>query len=121
MQAAAQRGEPYDIVTLDMRMPGMSGMDLALWMTADPVLKPVRRVLLTAMRVYPGKEELGARRTQPGDPEADLGVGAARCPAEAAGAAGGIPFRDGPSRADLPAVTANGWRAAMCWWPRITP
>jgi CheY-like chemotaxis protein len=58
MQAAAARGEPYDIATLDMRMPGMSGMELALWMTTDPVLMKTRRILLTAMRVYPGKEEL---------------------------------------------------------------
>ena len=58
MQAAAGQGEPYDIVTLDMRMPGMSGMDLALWMTTDPMLMATRRILLTAMRVYPSKEEL---------------------------------------------------------------
>ncbi|RZU47649.1 signal transduction histidine kinase [Fluviicoccus keumensis] len=58
LQAAAARGEPFDIATLDMRMPGMSGMELALWMTTDPVLMKTRRILLTAMRVYPGKEEL---------------------------------------------------------------
>ncbi len=48
LRAAAAGGEPYDVVLLDMHMPGMNGIDLARAVTADPVLPPAALLLLTS-------------------------------------------------------------------------
>jgi hypothetical protein len=58
MTQAYQKQTPYDIVALDMRMPYMSGLDIACKMAQDPQLSAIKRVLLTAMRMPPNKEEL---------------------------------------------------------------
>ena len=58
MTQAYQRQTPYNIVALDMRMPYMSGLDIACKMAQDPQLSAIKRVLLTAMRMPPNKEEL---------------------------------------------------------------
>ena len=58
MRAAATNNAPFDIVSLDMNMAGLSGMDIARIMEKDPDLCDTRRVLLTAMRVTPPKKEL---------------------------------------------------------------
>jgi CheY-like chemotaxis protein len=49
LRTAARQGEPYDLAILDMQMPGMNGLDLARAITADPLLAPLRLVMLTSM------------------------------------------------------------------------
>ncbi len=58
MRAAAANNAPFDIISLDMNMPGLSGMEIAQIMQKDKDLRDIKRVLLTAMRVTPPKEEL---------------------------------------------------------------
>jgi CheY-like chemotaxis protein len=57
--AAADAGEPYEIVVLDLCMPGMNGLELARAIAADPALAPMRKIMLTStMRI--DKDELSA-------------------------------------------------------------
>lgn len=58
MRSAAKNNTPFDIVSLDMNMPGMSGIEIAHAMQNDNALCSIKRVLLTAMRVTPPKKEL---------------------------------------------------------------
>ncbi|HET7271607.1 MAG TPA: PAS domain S-box protein, partial [Rubrobacter sp.] len=62
--------DPYDLAILDMRMPGIDGMDLARRIKADPDLSTTRLVLLTSMgRRGDGEEArqsgIGAYLTKP--------------------------------------------------------
>ncbi len=58
MQQRHEQHYPYDMVALDMRMPSMSGLDVAHKMAGNPQLRDIKRILLTAMRMPPNKEEL---------------------------------------------------------------
>jgi CheY-like chemotaxis protein len=49
LRAAAVREEPYDLAILDMRMPGMDGIQLARTIRADPAVRSTRLVMLTSM------------------------------------------------------------------------
>ncbi len=49
MQAATQRGKPFDLAILDMEMPEMDGKGLAATIHADSAIDPVRLVLLTSL------------------------------------------------------------------------
>ena len=49
LQAAAGRGEPYDLAILDMQMPGMDGLSLARAIKADPRIARTVLILLTSM------------------------------------------------------------------------
>ncbi|MGI8894941.1 MAG: response regulator, partial [Casimicrobiaceae bacterium] len=49
LRAAAQRGEPYDLVISDMEMPGMNGLELARAIKADRSIAGARLVLLTSI------------------------------------------------------------------------
>ena len=50
LRMAAVCGQPYDIVLLDMLMPGMSGIDLSRKIRAEPQLFPnIRIVMLTSL------------------------------------------------------------------------
>jgi two-component system, sensor histidine kinase RetS len=60
LRAAAHRGEGYQIACLDYRMPGMNGLQLAAVITADPDLRGVRCLLLSAARDIPQPAELAA-------------------------------------------------------------
>jgi len=50
LRAAAARGQPYDLAILDLRMPGMDGMEVAQAIKADPALASVRLMLLASLR-----------------------------------------------------------------------
>ncbi|MBI3152346.1 MAG: response regulator [Chloroflexi bacterium] len=46
---AAREGDPYDVVLLDMQMPGMDGEQTARAIKSDPLVKDVKIVILTSM------------------------------------------------------------------------
>jgi two-component system, sensor histidine kinase and response regulator len=48
MRAAARQSKPYDIVVLDLMMPGMNGFELAHAIKADPLISAAHLVLLTS-------------------------------------------------------------------------
>ena len=58
MADAAAQGDPFDIVTLDMNMPGMNGLECAHAMQANPALRSSLCILLTAVRQIPDREAL---------------------------------------------------------------
>ena len=67
---AAAHGEPYDIVILDMHMPGMDGITLARAIQADSGIAGVRLVMLTSVSQDDDKEAvrqagIGATLTKP--------------------------------------------------------
>jgi len=49
---ARQKGEPFDLVLLDMDMPGMGGLEVARKIKADPTMADVRMVMLTSVGVH---------------------------------------------------------------------
>ncbi len=49
LRSAAERSEPFDIVLLDMQMPGMDGIELARRVKADPLVSSTRLALLTSV------------------------------------------------------------------------
>ena len=49
MRAAAGRDAPFDVALIDMKMPGMSGMELAQTIRANRALDNTRLVLLTSL------------------------------------------------------------------------
>jgi signal transduction histidine kinase/CheY-like chemotaxis protein/HPt (histidine-containing phosphotransfer) domain-containing protein len=51
VRAAAREPHPFDFVLLDMHMPGMTGLDVAVVLAADPKLDKVSKLLLTSIDV----------------------------------------------------------------------
>jgi PAS domain S-box-containing protein len=49
LRAARAAGQPFAIALLDMQMPGLSGLDVARLVKADPVTTSTRLVLLTSL------------------------------------------------------------------------
>jgi PAS domain S-box-containing protein len=49
LQAAAARGENYDVAILDMKMPGMDGLELARAIKSDPLIASTRLILLSSV------------------------------------------------------------------------
>jgi signal transduction histidine kinase/CheY-like chemotaxis protein len=49
LRSAAARGTPYDLAILDMKMPGMDGLELAKTIKADPTIAHVRLVMLSSI------------------------------------------------------------------------
>ena len=45
----ARRAEPFDVALLDMKLPGMNGLELARLIKADPELADTRLLMLTSM------------------------------------------------------------------------
>lgn len=61
LQEASQAGDPFELVTLDMNMPGMNGMECSARINAaGDLIAPCQRILLTAMRNMPSRDELKA-------------------------------------------------------------
>jgi CheY-like chemotaxis protein/HPt (histidine-containing phosphotransfer) domain-containing protein len=48
LRDAAVDGKPYDVVILDMQMPGMDGRELARRIKADPAISSAKLILLTS-------------------------------------------------------------------------
>jgi len=114
LRAAAARRQPYDVALVDMKMPGMSGLDLARAIQADPALSGLPLIMLTSLAA-PGEATMAHRAgfsAYLNKPlrQADL----RRCIARAVGTrvpAGKRPRR-GQSRLDLLADRSS--------WPRTT-
>jgi len=49
LRLAARSGSPFRIVLLDMHMPGMSGLELASALRAEPILGGMRLVMLSSV------------------------------------------------------------------------
>jgi signal transduction histidine kinase/CheY-like chemotaxis protein len=49
LKTAARQGQPYDMALLDMKLPGMDGLELARAIKADPSLASVGLVMLTSV------------------------------------------------------------------------
>jgi CheY-like chemotaxis protein/HPt (histidine-containing phosphotransfer) domain-containing protein len=49
LQAAQIDGQPYTLAILDYQMPGMDGLELARLIKAEPMLAPIRLVILSSM------------------------------------------------------------------------
>ncbi|MCG8312091.1 MAG: response regulator, partial [Pseudomonadales bacterium] len=56
--AAHEAQKPFDIVSLDMNMPGLSGVELGVKMQADERFLIIPRLLLTALRQVPDTKTL---------------------------------------------------------------
>ncbi len=57
VQAAAARRQPFDLVILDMMMPGMTGLEVARAIRAQEGIPQPRLVILTSMGFSPDPEE----------------------------------------------------------------
>jgi PAS domain S-box-containing protein len=49
LRQAARDGDRFEVAVIDMKMPGMDGIELAATMQSDPLLKDVRIVLVTSL------------------------------------------------------------------------
>ncbi|OUS00652.1 hypothetical protein A9Q81_10200 [Gammaproteobacteria bacterium 42_54_T18] len=58
LHTAYDEKRPYELVSFDMNMPGLSGLECAQAMSQDNDLKAIKRLLLTAMRTTPEKSVL---------------------------------------------------------------
>ncbi len=61
---AAARHEPYDVVLVDMNMPGISGLQLTRLVRGEPTIAGVRIVLLTATGLVPPRAQLDEWRVE---------------------------------------------------------
>ncbi len=60
LHRAAQRGEAFDLVLLDMMMPGMTGLEVARAIRAEPNLRDAKILMLTSVGVVLTPEEQAA-------------------------------------------------------------
>ena len=58
LQTAAANGARYDVLVLDLHMPGMDGVELARRIHADPALSGIRSLMLTSALLDLDTEEL---------------------------------------------------------------
>jgi PAS domain S-box-containing protein len=59
LREAMKEGLPYDLVLVDMQMPGMDGEEFAARVRSDPLLKQTRLILLTSLGTSLGSAQLG--------------------------------------------------------------
>ncbi len=52
LREAARMGKPYDIAILDMMMPGMDGLELAMKIKEEPLISDVELIMLTSAGQY---------------------------------------------------------------------
>ncbi len=107
MQSAAQRGRQYDLALLDMKLPGIDGLELARRIKADPSTAAVPLVMLTSMdgRTQAGDEaqaEIAATLIKP-VPQRDLYTCLAGLVRGGTHASGDREGADGPVQDDIPA------------------
>ena len=57
LRIAATEGDAYDVAILDMKMPDLNGLDLAHAIKTDPLIAPVRVLILTSLSHMPGSED----------------------------------------------------------------
>lgn len=55
MRRAAAAGDPYEVVLLDMQMPGADGITLARMIKAEPALAGARLIMLTSLGYLPSE------------------------------------------------------------------
>jgi CheY-like chemotaxis protein len=55
LRAATLTGRPFDLAVLDLQMPGIDGLELALKIKADPALTRLSMVMLTSVGMH-GRE-----------------------------------------------------------------
>jgi signal transduction histidine kinase/DNA-binding response OmpR family regulator len=60
MREAHSNGDPFELVTLDMNMPGMTGLQCSTRIKQANDIPSCHRILLTAMRSIPSQTELHA-------------------------------------------------------------
>ena len=70
LRRAAERGEPFELTVLDMMMPGMTGLDVARAIRAEPAIRQVKIVMITSVIVQltPDEKavlEIAAHLTKP--------------------------------------------------------
>jgi two-component system, sensor histidine kinase and response regulator len=70
LREATAQSEAYDLVIVDMAMPGMTGLELAQKVRSDPVIARVRLIMLTSLSQYvemkePGEAGITAYLTKP--------------------------------------------------------
>ncbi|MFW2367018.1 MAG: response regulator [Desulforhopalus sp.] len=61
LQLAEQQGHPFEMVLLDMQMPGMDGLEVAERIKADPAIGDVKTVMLTSVG-FRGDGQLMSRK-----------------------------------------------------------
>jgi len=74
IRAAVREPHPFDFVLLDMHMPGMTGLDVAVVLAADPAFDQLGKLLLTSIDVREdprvGLAKVRACMTKPVRPDA---------------------------------------------------
>ncbi len=58
LREAAGSGRAFDLAILDLRMPGMNGLELARVIKADPAIASARLIMLTSVCELPAGEDL---------------------------------------------------------------
>ncbi|MEW6635442.1 MAG: PAS domain S-box protein [Actinomycetota bacterium] len=58
LRSAVERGEPYELAIVDMRMPEMDGVDLARVAKGEPALAGTRLLLLTSVSLHERADEV---------------------------------------------------------------
>jgi len=58
LRGAVSIDKPFDLISIDMDMPIMNGMQLAKVIAGDSIIKNVQRMLLTSHKILPSNNEL---------------------------------------------------------------